>query len=52
MEVYSLGLGLGLFDWKYYVSKQGSFVLQQESIINQERGGQTPPTMPCTNSYE
>jgi hypothetical protein len=51
-EVYSLGLGIGLFDWKYYVNKQGSFVLQQESIINQEQGGQTTPSMPCANSYE
>jgi len=51
-EVYALGLGIGLFDWKYYVNKQGSFVLQQESIINQEQGGQTTPSMPCASSYE
>src|SRR4029077_14354926 len=51
-EVYGLGLGIGLFDWKYYVNKQGSFVLQQESIINQELGGQTTPSMPCSNNYE
>jgi hypothetical protein len=51
-EVYGLGLGIGLFDWKYYVNKQGSFVLQQESLINQEQGGQTTPSMPCANSYE
>jgi len=52
MEVYSLGLGIGLFDWKYYVNNQGSFVLQQESIINQEQGGQTTPALPCVSSYQ
>ena len=52
MEVYSLGLGIGLFDWKYYVNKNGSFMLQQESIINQEQGGQTAPSLPCASSYE
>ena len=51
-EVYSLGRGIGLFDWKYYVNKQGSFVLQQESVINQKQGGQTTPALPCTSSYE
>jgi hypothetical protein len=51
-EVFSLGLGIGLFDWKYYVNKQGALVLQQESVINQEGGGQTTPSMPCANSYE
>ena len=44
--------GIGLFDWKYYVNKQGSFVLQQESVINQKHGGQTTPALPCTSSYE
>jgi hypothetical protein len=52
MEVYSLGFGVGLYDWKYYVNKQGSFVLQQESIINMKQGGQTTPSLPCTTSYE
>jgi len=52
MEVYSLGRGIGLYDWKYYVNKQGSFVLQQESVINQKHGGQTTPALPCTSSYE
>lgn len=52
MEVYSLGFGIGLFDWKYYVNKQGSFVLQQESVINNKQGGQTTPSLPCTNSYQ
>ena len=44
--------GIGLYDWKYYVNKQGSFVLQQESVINQKHGGQTTPALPCTSSYE
>jgi len=52
MEVYSLGLGIGLFDWKYYVSNRGQFVLQQESIINQKQGGQTTPALPCGSSYQ
>lgn len=52
MEVFALGLGIGLFDWKYYVNQQGSFVLQQESIINNEQGGQTTPALPCVTSYE
>jgi hypothetical protein len=52
MEVYSLGLGIGLFDWKYYVNKSGTFVLQQESVINNLQGGQTTPALPCTNSYQ
>ena len=52
MEVYSLGFGIGLFDWKYYVNKRGSFVLQQESVINNMQGGQTTPSLPCANSYQ
>jgi hypothetical protein len=52
MEVYSLGLGVGLFDWKYFVNKSGALVLQQESIINQEQGGQTTPALPCPSSYQ
>ena len=52
MEVYSLGLGIGLFDWKYYVSNRGQFVLQQESIINQKQGGQTTPALACGSSYQ
>lgn len=50
-EVYSLGYGVGLYDWKYYVNQKGKFVLQQESVINQLDGGQTTPDLPCTNSY-
>lgn len=52
MEVYSLGFGVGLYDWKYYINKGGSFLLQQESIINQEQGGQTTPALPCASSYQ
>jgi hypothetical protein len=52
MEVYSLGYGLGLYDWKYYVNKNGNFVLQQESVINNLQGGQTTPSLPCTSSYQ
>lgn len=51
-EVYSLGYGVGLYDWKYYVNQKGKFVLQQESVINSLQGGQTTPSLPCTNSYE
>ena len=52
MEVYGLGRGIGLFDWKYYVNQQGSFKLQQESVINNEQGGQTTPALPCSTSYQ
>jgi hypothetical protein len=52
MEVYSLGYGLGLYDWKYYVNRKGNFVLQQESVINNLQGGQTTPSLPCTSSYQ
>ena len=52
MEVYGLGLGIGLFDWKYYINQKGSFVLQQESVINRKQGGQTTPSLPCQSSYE
>jgi hypothetical protein len=51
-EVFSLGQGIGLFDWKYYLNKNGTFVLQQESVINNAQGGQTTPSLPCTTSYQ
>ncbi|MGH9512225.1 MAG: hypothetical protein ACRD2U_08825 [Terriglobales bacterium] len=51
-EVFSLGYGIGLYDWKYYVNQHGKFVLQQESVINNMEGGQTTPSLPCTNSYQ
>ena len=51
-EVYSLGYGVGLYDWKYYVNQGGTFVLQQESIINQFDSGSATPYLPCTTSYQ
>jgi len=51
-EIYSLGLGIGVFDWKQYVRHKNSFKLVQESVIDQEEPGQTPPSLPCTNSYQ
>jgi hypothetical protein len=35
MDVYALGKNIGLYDWKYYVNDSGSWVLRQESVINQ-----------------
>lgn len=51
-EVYSLGRGIGVYDWKYYVSKNGQFVLSAESVINNEDVGQVTPILPCPNSYQ
>jgi hypothetical protein len=51
-EVFSLGYGVGLYDWKYYVNQNGSFVLQQESVINRLASGSATPYTPCTSSYE
>jgi hypothetical protein len=51
-EVYSLGYEVGLFDWKYYVNENGSFQLNQESIINEFDSGSATPYLPCTSSYE
>jgi hypothetical protein len=51
-EVYSLGYGVGLYDWKYYVNQNGSFVLNQESVINQFDSGSATPYLPCASSYE
>jgi hypothetical protein len=51
-EVFSLGYGIGLYDWKYYVNQGGQFVEMQESIINQYDSGTATPYLPCTNSYE
>jgi hypothetical protein len=38
-EVFSRGVGL--YDWKYYVRKGSKFVLNAESVIDNEQGGQT-----------
>ena len=52
MEVFSLGYGIGLFDWKYYVNQNGTFVFKQESVINQFKAGAATPYLPCTSSYQ
>ena len=52
MEVFSLAYGIGLYDWKYYVSQKGKFVLKSESVIDDLQGGQTTPSLPCVNSYQ
>jgi hypothetical protein len=51
-EIYSLGQGIGLYDWKKYVRGKNSFKLAQESVINQETLGQTTPSLPCAKSYQ
>ena len=51
-EVYSLGYGVGLYDWKYYVNQNGTFVQTQESIINQFDSGSATPYLPCASSYQ
>jgi hypothetical protein len=51
-EVFSLGYGIGLFDWKYYVNQNGTFVFKQESVINQFKAGTATPYLPCTSSYQ
>lgn len=51
-EVYSLGYGVGLYDWKYYVNQGGNFVQTQESIINQFDSGSATPYLPCSSSYQ
>jgi len=51
-EVFSLGYGIGLYDWKYYVNQGGSMVLNQESVINGFDSGSATPYTPCTTSYE
>ncbi len=52
LEVFSLGRGVGLYDWKHYVNKNGSFVLVQDALINSPQVGQTTPNTPCMNSYQ
>lgn len=51
-EVFSLGYQVGLYDWKYYTSQAGKFVLAQESIINQLTSGAATPYLPCSTSYQ
>jgi hypothetical protein len=52
MEVFSLGYQYGLYDWKYYINQGGSWVLQQESLINQLTSGAATPYLPCSTSYQ
>lgn len=52
MEVFSLGYGIGHYDWKYYTNQNGQWVLVQESLIDQFSQGQTTPSLPCTTSYQ
>lgn len=52
MEVFSLGRNVGLYDWKYYVKQNGSWVLKQDSLINQVASGATTPNLPCITSYQ
>jgi len=51
-EVFSLGYGVGLYDWKYYLNQGGKWVQQQESAINQFKTGGATPYLPCTSSYQ
>jgi len=51
-EVFSLGRGIGLYEWKYYLNQGGTFVLNQESVINKFDSGVATPYLPCTSSYE
>jgi hypothetical protein len=52
MEVFSLGYGVGLYDWKHYVAQNGQWQPVQESVINNFQGGQTTAYLPCSNSYQ
>jgi hypothetical protein len=52
MEVFSLGYGIGLYDWKYYVNQKNKFVLKSESVIDNLQGGQTTASLPCVTSYQ
>lgn len=51
-EVYSLGYGVGLYDWKYYQNNKGHFILASESVMNQFDSGSATPYLPCSSSYE
>lgn len=51
-EIFRLGHGIGLWDWKYYVNQHGTFVFKKESLINQFDEGSATPYLPCTNSYQ
>ena len=51
-EVFSLGSGVGLYDWKHYVNQNAQWVFVQESTINNKDVGQTTPYFPCPNTYQ
>jgi hypothetical protein len=53
MEVFSLGYGVGLYDWKHYVQNSSGGMSQvQDSTINNFSSGQTTASLPCTSSYQ
>jgi len=51
-EIFSLGYGIGLYDWKYYVNQNGTFVFKQESLINKFNSGAATPYLPCTSAFQ
>lgn len=51
-EVYGLAYRIGLYNWQYYVNQNGTFVLKQESKINQFDSGAATPYLPCTSTYQ
>jgi hypothetical protein len=51
-EIYSLGLGLGLYDWKHFKNKNGKWKLVKDSIIDDYETGQTTPYLPCRDTYQ
>jgi hypothetical protein len=51
-EVFSLGLNVGLYDWKYYIAQKGKWVLSQDSDINLFTLGQSVPLFACPNTYQ
>jgi hypothetical protein len=51
-EVFSLGQGVGLYDWKYYIAQSGQWIQKQESIINNYSVGASTPYFACPNTYQ
>jgi hypothetical protein len=52
MEVFSLGLGIGLYDWKHYRNQSGKWKLARQSLIDEFKEGEATPYLPCANSYQ
>ena len=52
MEVFALGKGVGLYDWKYYTNQSGNWVLNQESVINNFSVGHSTPYFACPNTAQ